>query len=99
MAPQLQGVNTSSGSIRFLIRTWVLGATLSHLSFGMTALQLRGSTCLRISSVFFRMGAASVIVATTDQLPLRIAYAWDLTWMTVILSLTLRKALCQPPES
>ena len=42
-----------------------------------------------------RMGAASAIVVVhADQTALRLAYIWDLCWMTVILLLTVRKALC-----
>ena len=93
---QLDGIDLQSGSIRFLIRTWVLGATLSHLSFGMNALNMKGHNALRILSVFFRMGAAAAIVAGQYSAPtaVRMAYGWDLCWMTVILLLTLRKALC-----
>ena len=70
---QLQGVNTSEGPIRFLIRTWVGGATMSHLSFGMTALGMRGATFFRVLSVFMRMGAASAIVVVhADQTALRL---------------------------
>eukprot|EP00946_MAST-07B_sp_MAST-7B-sp1_P002280 g2280.t1 len=95
LAGQLQGVNTSEGPIRFLIRTWVGGATMSHLSFGMTALGMRGATFFRVLSVFMRMGAAAAIVVVhADQTALRLAYIWDLCWMTVILLLTVRKALC-----
>jgi hypothetical protein len=36
---QLTTIDVSTGSIRFIVRTWVCGATLSHLSFGMEALQ------------------------------------------------------------
>ena len=94
LASQLQGIDVSSGSTRFIIRTWVLGATMSHLSFGMSALNLSGHALLRAMSVLFRMGAAAVIVLGSGfRTELRAAYAWDLCWMTVILSLTARKAL------
>ena len=79
--------------MRFLVRTWVGGATMSHLSFGMTALAMKGATFFRVLSVVMRMGAASAIVAQYEG-ALRLAYIWDLCWMTVILSLTVRKALC-----
>ena len=95
---QLDGIDLQSGSIRFLIRTWVLGATLSHLSFGMAALSMKHHNALRILSVFFRMGAAALIVSDAFQYDVptavRYAYGWDLCWMSVILLLTVRKALC-----
>jgi hypothetical protein len=95
LAGQLEGVNTSRGPVRFLIRTWVGGATMSHLSFGMTALHLKGATFFRALSVFMRMGAAiAIVIVHSDQTALRMAYTWDLVWMGVILSLTVRKALC-----
>ena len=96
LADQLTGINLQSGSIRFLIRTWVLGATLSHLSFGMAALHMRHHEVLRALSVLFRMGAATAIVGgvSNPATQVRLAYAWDLVWMAVILSLTARKALC-----
>ena len=75
LAAQLQGVNTSEGPIRFLIRTWVGGATMSHLSFGMTPLGMRGANFFRVLSVFMRMGAASaVVVVHADQTALRLEY-------------------------
>ena len=92
LASQLEGVNTSQGPVRFLVRTWVGGATMSHLSFGMTSLGMQGALFFRVLSVFMRMGAASAIVAQYEG-ALRMAYIWDLCWMTVILSLTLRKEL------
>ena len=95
LASQLSGVNTSQGPIRFLVRTWVGGATMSHLSFGMSALHMKGATFFRIMSVFMRMGAATAIVVVhSDKTALRLAYTWDLIWMSVILSLTVRKAFC-----
>lgn len=95
LASNLQGINTSQGSIRFQIRTWVCGATLSHLSFGMAALDLKGATFARVISVICRMGAAlGIVIVRKDQMALRLAFSWDLIWMSVILSLTARKAFC-----
>jgi len=84
-----------AGSLRFLIRTWILGATLSHLSFGMDALHMKGHVTLRALSVGFRMGAAlAIFLSPKYPRAVQLVYLWDICWMTVILSLTLRKALC-----
>ena len=99
LASQLEGLDLQTGNVRFLIRTWVLGATLSHLSFGMSALKMRGSTPARALSVVFRMGAAGAIVLTQSKMELRYAYGWDLTWMTVILGLTVRKEISAALQS
>ena len=98
LVDQLTGIELHAGSTRFLIRTWVLGATLSHLSFGMAALHMQHPHVSRAFSVLFRMGAASAIVAGVSDPAheVRLAYGWDLIWMTVILLLSARQALCAP---
>jgi hypothetical protein len=70
-----------------LIRTWMAGATLSHLSFGMEFFGIGGAIAVRLLSVVFRMGAAAAMVATQDLL-IRASMSWDLFWMTVQLSPT-----------
>jgi hypothetical protein len=58
-----------------------------------------GAVAARAVSVLLRMGSALVIVTDSGQpIELRWAYAWDLTWMTVILSLTLRKAFARKAQ-
>jgi len=91
---RIPGTDTNAEPIRYYIRTWILGATLSHLSFGMGALGMGGASFVRIASVGFRMGAALTIVLKQFGTNFTIAYTWDLIWMSVILALTCRKAIC-----
>eukprot|EP00966_Prymnesium_polylepis_P222105 5139277-Prymnesium_polylepis.1 len=46
--------DTTAEPIRYFIRTWILGATLSHLSFGMSAIGMKGAVTCRVASVGFR---------------------------------------------
>ena len=93
------GTDLTAKPIRFYVRFWLLGATLSHLSFGMSALKLSGATAARVASVLFRMGSALLMAAQFDM-QFKIFATFDLCWMTVILLLTLRKAVCSsPPET
>lgn len=79
-----------------LIRTWMAGATLSHLSFGMEFFGIGGAIAVRLLSVVFRMGAAAAMVATQDLL-IRASMSWDLFWMAVQLSLILVMARITVP--
>ena len=94
LASQLPGIKFNSGDLRFYVRWWACGATLSHLSFGMQALGMKNHVYARVLSVVLRMGSAALIVALRDNLAVRVAYAWDLVWMTVIITLTICKAVC-----
>ena len=95
-------VTPSRAAFHLSVRPCVvqLGATLSHLSFGMGALGMKGAAATRLLSVFFRMGSALSIVLQHDKFGRNFtaAYTWDLCWMTVILLLTARKGFASAPS-
>ncbi len=95
LASELSGIDVRGGPLRRYIRLWACGATLSHLSFGMAELGMRGHVTFRAISVLLRMGFAGWIAIEFPG-EVRLAYIWDLCWMSVILGLTARKALCAP---
>ena len=74
-----------------LIRSWMAGATMSHLSMGMSHFGLRGAVQLRLLSLVLRVGVGEVgLILTQRGTLLQLAMMWDLFWMTIMIALVMR---------
>ena len=74
-----------------LIRSWMAGATMSHLSMGMAHFRFRGAGVVRLFSIFLRVGVGEIgIIITQPGTLLRLAMMWDLFWMSVMIALAVR---------
>ena len=74
----------SSVSPKHIIRIWLGGACLSHLSHGMVMYSIRGGLTARLLSVLMRMGGEALLI-TTQTGALRAGMILDMAWMTTML--------------
>mgnify|MGYP006143826345 CR=1 FL=1 len=87
---------------------WIGGATLSHLSMGMSMFDIQfcwhgDSSVLRFASVALRIGAAATLAFAPDtwtQAPVGVqaAMVGDLLWMTVMILFVGKNVLFPPSE-
>ena len=86
---------------------WMFGATLSHLSIGMSMFDIqlcwRGDAfILRLVSGIARMGAASTLAFASPfgaSAAVQVAMLVDLIWMTVMFLFVVKHQLYPPSET